>query len=65
MSPVPRSLRWTEHAVTQLAAIAEYISLDSPVYAEDEERRGPRMKAVAVVVNVWIKGSESLKVQRL
>jgi addiction module RelE/StbE family toxin len=29
-----RSLRWTEHAVHQLAAIAEYISLDSPVYAE-------------------------------
>lgn len=34
MTPGPRSLRWTEHAVTQLAAIAEYISLDSPVYAE-------------------------------
>ena len=65
MSPVPRSLRWTEHAVTQLAAIAEYISLDSPVYAEDEERRGLRMKTVAVVVNVWIKGTESSKVQRL
>jgi toxin ParE1/3/4 len=30
----PRPLRWTEHAVSQLAAIAEYISLDSPVYAE-------------------------------
>lgn len=27
-------LRWTEHAVTQLAAIAEYISIASPVYAE-------------------------------
>jgi plasmid stabilization system protein ParE len=34
VTPGPRSLRWTEHAVTQLAAIAEYISLDSPVYAE-------------------------------
>lgn len=34
MNVGPRSLRWTEHAVTQLAAIAEYISLDSPVYAE-------------------------------
>jgi plasmid stabilization system protein ParE len=34
VSPSPRALRWTEHAVTQLAAIAEYISLDSPVYAE-------------------------------
>ena len=29
-----RELRWTEHAVKQLAAVAEYISLDSPVYAE-------------------------------
>ena len=27
-------LRWTEHAVDQLAAVAEYISLSSPVYAE-------------------------------
>ena len=27
-------LRWTEHAVDQLAAIAEHISLVSPVYAE-------------------------------
>jgi toxin ParE1/3/4 len=34
VSPGPRALRWTEHAVTQLAAIAEYISFDSPVYAE-------------------------------
>ena len=34
MTSRPRPLRWTEHAVTQLAAIAEYISLDSPVYAE-------------------------------
>ena len=29
-----RSLRWTEHAVIQLAAIAEHISLSSPIYAE-------------------------------
>ena len=29
-----RTLRWTEHAVEQLAAIAEYISVVSPVYAE-------------------------------
>lgn len=29
-----RALRWTEHAVAQLAAIAEYVSLASPVYAE-------------------------------
>jgi toxin ParE1/3/4 len=27
-------LRWTEHATSQLAAIAEYISLGSPIYAE-------------------------------
>jgi plasmid stabilization system protein ParE len=31
---VTRQLRWTEHAVTQLGSIAEYISLASPVYAE-------------------------------
>jgi len=29
-----RALRWTEHAVAQLAAVAEYVSLSSPVYAE-------------------------------
>ena len=29
-----RTLRWTEQAVNQLSAIAEYISLSSPVYAE-------------------------------
>ena len=29
-----RRLRWTEHAATQLGTIAEYISLASPVYAE-------------------------------
>ena len=34
MTASPRPLRWTEHAVSQLAAIAEYISADSPVYAE-------------------------------
>ena len=27
-------LRWTEHAVNQLGAIAEYIALVSPVYAD-------------------------------
>jgi toxin ParE1/3/4 len=32
--PPPLALRWTEHAVTQLAALAEFISLDSPFYAE-------------------------------
>ena len=29
-----RALRWTEHAVAQLAAVAEYVSLSSTVYAE-------------------------------
>ncbi len=29
-----RPLRWTEQAVTQLSTIAEYISVSSPVYAE-------------------------------
>ena len=29
-----RALRWTEHAVAQIAAIAEYVSLASPIYAE-------------------------------
>ena len=29
-----RALRWSEHAVAQLAAVAEYVSLSSPVYAE-------------------------------
>lgn len=28
------ALRWTEHAVSQLGAIAEYISIVSPIYAE-------------------------------
>ncbi len=27
-------LRWTEHAVTQLESIVDYISTTSPVYAE-------------------------------
>ena len=29
-----RKLRWTERATEQLAVIAEYISITSPVYAE-------------------------------
>ncbi len=29
-----RPLRWTEQAVTQLGAIAEYIAVSSQVYAE-------------------------------
>ena len=28
------TLRWTEHAVNQLGAIAEYIGVASPIYAE-------------------------------
>ena len=37
--PAPLPLRWTEHAVGQLAALAEYISLDSPLYAEQVVER--------------------------
>ncbi len=33
------ALRWTEHAVNQLGAIAEHISLVSPVYAEQTVNR--------------------------
>ncbi len=32
-------LRWTEQAVEQLAAIAEFISISSPVYAEQIVQR--------------------------
>jgi toxin ParE1/3/4 len=31
---VTLALRWTEHAVSQLGAIAEYVSIVSPIYAE-------------------------------
>jgi toxin ParE1/3/4 len=31
---VTLTLRWTEHAVEDLSAIVEYISLSSPIYAE-------------------------------
>jgi toxin ParE1/3/4 len=31
---VTRSLRWTEHAVDDLSTIAEYVSLSSPINAE-------------------------------
>ncbi len=34
-----RKLRWTEQATNQLGAIAEYISLASPVYAEQMVER--------------------------
>ena len=37
--PAPLPLRWTVHAVNQLAAVAEYISLDSPLYAEQTVER--------------------------
>lgn len=33
------ALRWTEHAVDQLSAIAEHIGLVSPVYAEQTVER--------------------------
>jgi toxin ParE1/3/4 len=36
---VTRELRWTEHAANQLAAIAEYISVASSVYAEQMVER--------------------------
>jgi plasmid stabilization system protein ParE len=34
-----RRIRWTDHAVAQLAGIIEYISLASPVYAEQTLER--------------------------
>jgi plasmid stabilization system protein ParE len=34
VSAAPRPVQWTEHAALQLAALAEYISVASPVYAE-------------------------------
>jgi plasmid stabilization system protein ParE len=34
-----RRIRWTEHAVAQLAGIIEYIGLSSPVYAEQTLER--------------------------
>lgn len=34
-----RPLRWTSHAVAQLAGIVEYVSLASPVYAEQTLER--------------------------
>jgi plasmid stabilization system protein ParE len=36
---VSLKLRWTEQAVNELGAIAEYISLASPVYAEQVVER--------------------------
>jgi plasmid stabilization system protein ParE len=36
---VSLTLRWTEQATNQLGAIAEYISLASPVYAEQMVER--------------------------
>jgi plasmid stabilization system protein ParE len=36
---VSRRLRWTEQAVDQLGAIAEYVSRSSPVYAEQLVQR--------------------------
>ena len=29
-----KRLRWTEHAILQLESLAEYVSLASPIYAE-------------------------------
>jgi plasmid stabilization system protein ParE len=36
---VSLALRWTEQAAEQLGSIAEYISLASPVYAEQVVER--------------------------
>lgn len=48
MSPAARRLEWSERAVTQLAAIAEYISLTSPVYAEQMvDRISQRLRQAA------------------
>jgi len=44
---VTRSLRWTEQAVTQLGAIAEYVAVSSPVYAEQVVDRVVRRLAQA------------------
>ena len=38
MTPT-RVIRWTEGATSELAAIAEYISVSSPVYAEQTVER--------------------------
>ena len=44
-----RKLRWTERATEQLAVIAEYISITSPVYAEQVvERLAKRLEQVQV-----------------
>jgi len=42
---VTLTLRWTEHAIEDLSAIAEYISLSSPLYAEQlVDRIGRRLE---------------------
>lgn len=42
--PESRPVRWTEHAVAQVAAIAQYIGESSPVYAEQiVERMSQRL----------------------
>lgn len=44
-----RELRWTERATEQLAVIAEYISITSPVYAEQiVERIAKRLEQAQV-----------------
>ena len=43
-----RQLRWTEHAVTQLGTIAEYLGLASPIYAEQVVDRVVRRLEQAV-----------------
>ena len=42
--PESRPVRWTEHAVAQVAVIAQYIGESSPVYAEQiVERMSQRL----------------------
>ena len=58
-----RALRWSEHAVAQLAAVAEYVSLSSPVYAEhlvdriarrlDQAREFPESGRVVPELLAW------------
>jgi plasmid stabilization system protein ParE len=44
---VSLALRWTEQATQQVEAIAEYVSVSSPVYAEQVvERIAARLRQV-------------------
>ena len=60
-------LRWTEQAVSQLGAIAEFISLSSPVYAEQVvERILMRLRQVQQFPeHLRIRADVMLEVERL